>query len=221
MINILTGSKRGASTVLVAALAAGVALLFVLSVFLWLYAREPGNTSVEAGFARDMMVHHAQAVEMSEIIRDRTENDRVKTLATDIALTQQAQIGQMQGWLDLWGLPVVGPEPAMAWMGMAQDGMMPGMAAQEKINQLRTLPSEEADQLFLKLMIPHHEAAIPMSNAALEQTSNPVVVELANAIVASQKAEIKVMKDMLHDMGGSVPKTGMEGMDGMDGHSDH
>jgi uncharacterized protein (DUF305 family) len=46
-----------------------------------------------------MMVHHAQAVEMAEIVRDRTENPQTRTLATDIALTQQAQIGQMQGWL--------------------------------------------------------------------------------------------------------------------------
>ena len=57
------------------------------------------------GFARDMMVHHAQAVEMAEIVRDKTENENVRILATDIALTQQAQIGQMQGWLAVWELP--------------------------------------------------------------------------------------------------------------------
>ena len=214
------GRGRGASAGLILALAISVVLLFGLSIFLWLSTREPGDSSAEAGFSRDMIVHHAQAVEMSEIVRDRTENDRVKTLATDIALTQQAQIGQMQGWLNLWGLPVAGPEPAMAWMGMSQDGMMPGMAAQDKINQLSTLPPEEADQLFLKLMIPHHEAAIPMSNAALEETDKSVVVELANAIVASQQAEIKIMKDMLREMGGSVPETQMDGMEGMDGHGD-
>lgn len=198
--------KRNASTMLVAALAAGVVMLFGLSIFLWLSAREPGNTSAEAGFARDMLVHHAQAVEMSEIVRDRTENDRIKTLATDIALTQQAQIGQMQGWLDLWELPVAGPEPAMAWMGMPHEGRMPGMAAQEEINRLRTLPPEEADQLFLELMVPHHEAAVPMANAALEQSDEPVVEDLANAIVASQQAEIEIMQEMLRQMGGSVPE---------------
>ncbi|MGB3681804.1 MAG: DUF305 domain-containing protein [Rubrobacteraceae bacterium] len=205
------GGKRGAPAVLVAALAAGVAALFVLSVFLWLSAREPGTTSVEAGFSRDMIVHHSQAVEMSEIIRGRTENGRIQTLATDIALTQQAQIGQMQGWLDLWGLPVSGPEPAMAWMGMPQEGMMPGMASQERINQLRSLPPEEADQLFLGLMIPHHEAAVPMANAVLEDTNNPAVEKLAGAIVASQKAEIEIMREMLDQMGGSVPEdSGMQ-----------
>lgn len=212
----MMGGKGGASTMLVAALAVSVVLLFGLSVFLWISAREPGNSSAEAGFARDMIVHHSQAVEMSGIVRDRTENDRINTLATDIALTQQAQIGQMQGWLDLWGLPVAGSEPAMSWMGMAHEGRMPGMAAQEEVNRLRTLPPEEADQLFLRLMIPHHEAAVPMSEAALERTNNPTVENLANAIVASQQAEIEIMKEMLRGMGGTVP----EG-EGAHDHSDH
>ncbi|CAN5608138.1 hypothetical protein BH24ACT20_BH24ACT20_08080 [soil metagenome] len=212
----MMGGKGGASTMLVAALAVSVVLLFGVSVFLWISAREPGNSSAEAGFARDMIVHHSQAVEMAEIVRDRTENDRINTLATDIALTQQAQIGQMQGWLDLWGLPVAGSEPAMSWMGMAHEGRMPGMAAQEEVNRLRTLPPEEADQLFLRLMIPHHEAAVPMSEAALERTNNPTVENLANAIVASQQAEIEIMKEMLRGMGGTVP----EG-EGAHDHSDH
>ena len=199
------GRERGASTVLIAALAASVALLFGLSIFLWISAREPGNSSAEAGFSRDMMVHHAQAVEMSEIVRDRTGNARIKTLTTDIALTQQAQIGQMQGWLNLWGLPVAGTYPAMSWMGMPREGKMPGMAGQEKINQLRNLPPNEADQLFLQLMIPHHEAAVPMAKAVLDKTDNPAVEKLANAIVASQQAEIEIMKGMLREMGASVP----------------
>ena len=200
------GNQRDISTVLIASLAAGIVLLFGLSVWLWLSAREPGNNSAEAGFARDMIVHHSQAVEMSEVVRDKTENARIKTLATDIALTQQAQIGQMQGWLDLWGLPAAGPGPAMSWMGMAQKGRMPGMATQEDINRLRNLPPNEADQLFLELMIPHHEAAIPMANAVLNRTNNPAVEKFASAVVTSQQAEIENMQEMLRQMGGSVPE---------------
>lgn len=211
------GRERGASTVLIAALAASVALLFGLSIFLWLSAREPGNNSAEAGFSRDMIVHHSQAVEMAEIVRDRTDNDRIKTLATDIALTQQAQIGQMQGWLNVWDLPLAGTEPAMTWMGMSNEGRMPGMASGEEINRLRDLPPEEADALFLQLMIPHHEAAIPMSNAVLDRTSNPAVERLANGIVSSQEAEISTMEDMLRDMDAAPAKkeesNDMEGMD--------
>lgn len=199
-------NSRGASPILLAVLAGAVVVLFGLSVWLWLAAREPGNDSAEAGFARDMIVHHAQAVEMSEIIRPKTENDRVRTLATDITLTQQAQIGQMQGWLNLWGLPVAGSEPAMTWMGMSTEGRMPGMASQEEINRLRDLPPEEADRLFLQLMIPHHEAAIPMSDAVLERTSDPTVERLANAVVSSQEAEISIMQEMLRNMGANPPE---------------
>jgi uncharacterized protein (DUF305 family) len=57
----------------------------------------PGNDSAEAGFARDMIVHHAQAVQMAEIIRDKTNSDDMRLLAADISLTQQGQIGIMQG----------------------------------------------------------------------------------------------------------------------------
>jgi uncharacterized protein (DUF305 family) len=64
--------SRGAPPLLLLVLAGAVVVLFGLSVWLWTAAREPGNDSAEAGFARDMIVHHAQAVEMSEIIRPKT-----------------------------------------------------------------------------------------------------------------------------------------------------
>jgi uncharacterized protein (DUF305 family) len=83
-----------------------------------------------------MMVHHAQAVEMAEIVRDRTEDPQIRILASDIALTQQAQIGQMQGWLEVWGLPLTGTQKPMAWMGSPMDGPMPGMATPEEIDRL-------------------------------------------------------------------------------------
>src|SRR4051812_36496010 len=89
----------------------------------------PGEDSAEAGFARDMMVHHAQAVQMAEIVRDKTESQEIRALAADIALTQQAQIGQMQGWLQVWGLPATGYKPAMSWMGHPTEDRMPGMAS--------------------------------------------------------------------------------------------
>jgi uncharacterized protein (DUF305 family) len=65
----------------------------------------PTAGSADAGFARDMAVHHQQAVEMSFIVRDRTGNEEVRRLAYDIAQTQANQRGMLLGWLDLWGLP--------------------------------------------------------------------------------------------------------------------
>jgi uncharacterized protein (DUF305 family) len=87
-----------------------------------------------------MIIHHAQAVQMAEIIRDKTQSDDMRLLAADISLTQQGQIGIMQGWLQVWGLPISGSEPAMAWMGHPMDGLMPGMATPEEISRLSQLP---------------------------------------------------------------------------------
>ena len=164
----------------------------------------PEEGSAEAGFVRDMTIHHAQAVEMAEIVRDKTDSEEIKMLAADIALTQQAQIGQMHGWLDVWGLPATGEEPAMSWMGMPTEGRMPGMASPAEIDELHNASSEEADKLFLQLMIPHHEAAVPMANAVIEETDQEEVRRLASAIAASQQAEIEMMQGMLNMRGVTV-----------------
>ena len=76
----------------------------------------PGNTSVEAGFARDMQTHHEQAVEMAMMVRDLTDDANVRTLAYDIATSQSNQSGQLYGWLTEWNLPQASPEPSMTWM---------------------------------------------------------------------------------------------------------
>jgi uncharacterized protein (DUF305 family) len=175
--------------------------LVVTVLALYLTSRPPGDDSAEAGFARDMMVHHAQAVEMAGILRDKSVSPEMETLATDIALTQQAQIGQMQGWLAVWGLPMTGAEPPMTWMGHHTDGRMPGMATPEEIEALREAPPEEAEKRFLRLMIPHHQAAVPMAEAVLEETDRLEVRQLAGAIAASQKAEIETMRDLLAERG--------------------
>jgi uncharacterized protein (DUF305 family) len=177
-------------------LAAGVALALLFA------SQPPSNDSAEAGFARDMIVHHAQAVQMAEIIRDKTKSDSMRLLVSDISLTQQGQVGIMQGWLQAWDLPITGSEPAMAWMGHPTDGLMPGIATPDEIDRLYTLPPERADVVFLRLMISHHEAAIPMAKAILERTDEPEVRQLATAIIGSQRAEIENMKAMVDKMVG-------------------
>ena len=200
------------------------AVLFVGAVVgaaltLLFFDKTPGDDSAEAGFARDMMVHHAQAVEMAEILRDRTESEEMRTLAADISLTQQAQIGQIQGWLAVWGLPATGVEPAMSWMGHPTSERMPGMASPEEIEELRQAPPDEVDVRFLQLMIPHHQAALPMAEAVLERTDREEVERLAGAITASQEAEIEAMQDLSRDRSATVegePLTSNE-----DSHGDH
>ena len=202
------GPSRTKQALLLVGLLAGVFLVgaALAGFYLSLSYRPPADDSAEAGFARDMAVHHAQAVQMAEIIQRRTESDEIRLLATDIALTQQGQIGQMQGWLAAWRLPQTGDEAPMSWMGHPTDGRMPGMATPEEISSLENLPPDEADELFLRLMIPHHEAAIPMAEAVLAETNRPEVEQFASAIVSSQRNEIQVMQDLLRSRGATVPQ---------------
>jgi uncharacterized protein (DUF305 family) len=199
---------------LILLLATAVVLFAALALWLYLTNAQPGDGSAEAGFARDMSVHHAQAVEMAEIVRDKTESEEVRLMAADMALTQQGQIGRMQGWLDVWNLPATGAEPAMSWMGHPTEGRMPGMASPEEIEGLRNAPPEEAEVMFFQLMIPHHQAAVPMAEAVMERTDRPEVENLAGAIVASQKGEIEVIKGMLEERDAEAP-SGSHG----DGHT--
>lgn len=182
----------------------GALLVIVAVLAFWLGARQnlaPGASSPDVGFARDMMRHHAQAVDMATLLRDRTDDPEMRQLALDIMLTQQAQIGQMQGWLTVWNLPIASTDPAMAWMGMPAGDSMPGMATREQINQLAGLKGVAADGLFLQLMIPHHRGGVIMGQGALERAQQPQVRRLAQSIVDAQTSEIAYMQDLLRRKG--------------------
>lgn len=181
----------------------GVGLLFaVITAYVLggaLATAVPGDDSPEAGFARDMSAHHTQAVQMAELLRPKTDDPEMQLLASDIALTQQAQIGQMNAWLDLWGLPAYSDADPMAWMGMAHDSVadMPGMASRADIDEFAQQDGEAAEQTFLRLMIEHHRSGVTMAEAVLERSDEPVVRNLAERIVASQQSEIATMEALL------------------------
>ena len=164
----------------------------------------PGENSVDAGFARDMAAHHEQAVEMAEVIRTRTGDPRLRTLATDIALTQQAQIGRMRGWLDSWGLSATATAPPMAWTGHDGRGM-PGMATREEINRLTSVDVAAAEAEFLQLMVTHHRGGVSMARAAAELATVSGVRTLASSIVRSQTAEIDLLQQLLRERGLQAP----------------
>lgn len=182
--------------------AAGAAAFFVQQ-------QPPASDSAEAGFARDMQVHHAQAVEMSLLVRDKTDDPEVRALAYDIATSQQQQMGQMAAWLQLWDLPATSEQPQMSWMRgadaetsgqqmqMSAGGRMPGLASPEQLDELRQAKRVEAEALFLELMIEHHKAGAAMARSAYVLTDEPVVRSLSSAIVTSQMAEVQVMADLL------------------------
>ena len=164
---------------------------------LWLAVpRTPAERSMEVAFARDMAAHHAQAVEMALIIRDRSSNDELRQFALDITLTQQAQIGQMQGWLAAWSQPLSSAQPPMNGQGE-----MMGMATQQQVNDLRTLTAAQAEVLFLQLMIRHHQGGVAMAQDVLHQTRRPEVARLTTAIVEGQQSEIAHMEQLLKQRG--------------------
>ncbi|MFD5742236.1 DUF305 domain-containing protein [Streptomyces massasporeus] len=169
--------------------------------------RTPSAESADAGFARDMAVHHQQAVEMSYIVRDRTKDEEVRRLAYDIAQTQANQRGMMLGWLDLWGLPKVSSEPPMTWMdmgGMAsgKDGaLMPGMATNSEMKKLGELDGKQAEVFYLQLMTDHHKGGIHMAEGCVAKCQVGVEKRLAQGMVDAQQSEISLMADMLKKRG--------------------
>lgn len=194
--------------VLVVAVAAALGLAVLLGARIGGSDR-PGDDSVDAGFLRDMQVHHAQAVEMSVLVRDRTDDPRVRQMALDIALGQQQQMGQMYGLLASWDLSQQpAPGEQMAWMAdheghdghdmtMGSDGLMPGMATDAQVDELRAASGEEAERIWLALMITHHEAGVEMAEAGEELAGDSQVRRLAASMAMAQTAETATMQEML------------------------
>lgn len=171
----------------------------------------PGTASPEAGFARDMQVHHTQAIEMAMVIYRKTDDDDVRVLAYDIATAQAGQRGEMYDWLVKWGLPQAGG-PMMQWMGASDAGhdhgvtdepmtddearAAMGMASDAELADLAEATGQRADCLFLGLMTRHHEGAIPMADALLELGSDPRALDVAQSIKEGQTAEIDAMRSI-------------------------
>jgi uncharacterized protein (DUF305 family) len=202
-------------TALLAVIALGLVLIGGgAAVALGLGRGEPAPTadSVAAGFSRDMSRHHLQGVEMANLALQRSTDPEVTRLAFDIAETQQNQVGRMQGWLALWGLPPTGGE-TMAWMASGahaghdaaavDGGLMPGMATEEELARLRGLSGTEFDVEFLRLMIRHHQGGREMSEYTAEHAAVPAVAGLAGTIAETQTAEVTTMERMLTARGGT------------------
>ncbi|MBT2366411.1 DUF305 domain-containing protein [Streptomyces sp. ISL-10] len=180
--------------------------------------RTPATDSPDAGFARDMSVHHQQAVEMSFIVRDRTKDEGVRRLAYDIANTQANQRGMMLGWLDLWGLPkVVAGRAPMEWMhadtdaasghgpghgghssgAAGDDRLMPGMATKDELERLGRLSGKQAEVFYLQLMINHHNGGVAMAQGCADLCTVGVERDLAQGMVDAQRSEVELMVDLL------------------------
>lgn len=154
-------------------------------------AEDDSPNSADVAYVRMMIEHHAQALEMTELVPDRAESSKIVKLAERIAAAQQPEIRAMKGWLETHGK-------------QARDGghdhghaTMPGMATQAQMKKLRAADGEAFDQLFLTLMITHHEGAITMATDVKGQGNNIQVEEMADDVVAQQTSEITRMRDLL------------------------
>jgi uncharacterized protein (DUF305 family) len=187
--------------------------LVVGGLLVWLLLRPPQESSAEVTFARDMIAHHSQAVEMALIVRERSTDPDLRLFALDIVLTQQAQIGQMQGWLATWGQTLTGAQPPMRG-----HGAMMGMASRADVNALGVLPPAEAEVKFLQLMINHHLGGVAMAQALLAGSPRAEVARLAEAIVQGQQGEVDYMRDLLaqRNAAPAAPAAPPEPMPGMD-----
>ncbi|MGN9845008.1 DUF305 domain-containing protein [Nonomuraea sp. H19] len=189
-------------------IACGVLVLVVAAFFLFGRMGTPGDSSPEAGFARDMAAHHAQAVDMSFTIRDKGPAQEIRNLAFDIIYTQANQRGMFLGWLQQWGLDQAGDQRPMAWMSghghggsTAASGTMPGMATPQELAKLKEAQGTQAEVLFLQLMIRHHEGGVQMAEGVLKLSTRSEVVSMANKIVQGQSGEIKLMTELLKQRG--------------------
>ena len=143
----------------------------------------------ETMFATMMIPHHQQAIDMSELALANSSNTNVKELAQQIIDAQAHEIEQMQSWIDGHGHEVHG------------DHDMMGMASEEDMARLKSLKSPEFDELFLNLMIVHHEGALDMVSM-LDGTDKAEAKELVQHIVEVQNAEIELMKQLLAALSG-------------------
>lgn len=188
--------------------AVGAALLFVLAPS----RARPSESSTEVRFVREMVQHHLQAIDLATRLRDRTQDRTLRSITLDIMLSQQEQVGQMRGWLTLWGRPWGG-----AGMTAAHARAM-GMATQPEVGALSTLPVPQAETQFLRLMIRHHRGALSMVQPVLGARVRPEVRALASQINTTQAAEIRLMTRLLNKRGGQpLPTPAPEDMNSMPG----
>ena len=161
----------------------------------------PPHSTADTQFMQGMIMHHAQAVEMTALIESYTENKDLRSLGARISRSQSDEIDFMKRWLTARGEPVAAAMHHMPGMDMASHSMlMPGMLTEKQMAALKTAKGEEFDRLFLRGMIQHHNGALIMVKDLFETAGAGQDAELfnfASDVDSGQRAEIKIMQTML------------------------
>jgi len=163
------------------------------------------HNEADVTFAQQMIPHHQQAIEMADLAESRAESQEVKELAADIKAAQGPEIETLTGWLEDWDEEV--PDADMSDMsGMDHSGMdmssdgssgMTGMMSEEDMTALEAASGADFDQMWLTMMIEHHQGAIEMAQTEQTEGEFDAAVELAEEIESAQTAEIAMMQDLL------------------------
>lgn len=163
-------------------------------------AQEEGN-EVDVGFLQDMRVHHEQAVAMGQLYLDVPDAaPELRAVTRSIVEGQALEIGRMIQQLRALGAPEAADlgEPAMTWMGMSSTfDDMPGIASAEEIDELAGAEGTAADQLFVELMVRHHEGGIHMADYAAEHAAVEEVRIMAAAMAEAQHHEITELEGLV------------------------
>jgi uncharacterized protein (DUF305 family) len=166
----------------------------------------PPRSPADVQFMQGMIMHHAQAVEMTALIESSTQNKELRLLGARISHSQSEEIRFMKRWLEARGEPSVMPMPKASGADMpgmdmsSQPMLMPGMLTPRQMEALRKAKGAEFDQLFLTGMIQHHNGALIMVKDLFDTAGSGQDAELFNFttdIDSGQRAEIRIMESML------------------------
>ena len=161
----------------------------------------PPASPADVKFMQGMIMHHAQAVDMTALIESHTQNKELRSLGARISRSQSDEIEFMKRWLSARGEPTATPMSHTHGMNMSTHQMlMPGMLTPKQMDALKNAKEEQFDQLFLKGMIQHHGGALIMVKDLFDSAGAGQDAELFNfttEVDSSQRAEIKIMQTML------------------------
>lgn len=176
----------------------------------------PPISPKDVEFMQGMIHHHAQAVEMTDLMESRTENAELRNLGSRISQTQADEMNMMRRWLRIRGFPIemqMSADNKQASGGHEHHGghnspshemLMPGMLSKAQMDALRSAKGAEFDRLFLSGMIQHHIGALVMVKELFETAGAGQDAELFNFatdVDTSQRAEIRIMQQMLAKIG--------------------
>lgn len=173
---------------------------------------ETEHNKADVTFATDMIQHHAQAMSMVDLTTDRKLEPEVQELADAIRAAQSPEIETMSGWLQEWGEEVPstmrdhvnggheghgGEDSSMSDSMEGMDHDMPGMMSAEEMDALENASDAEFRDMWLEMMIEHHEGAVDMSETEQDEGRFKPAVDLAGTIIESQTKEIDTMEKLL------------------------